>query len=251
MLAAWGARMHKNTALAASIALLFALPACAPEVLPPAAVPSREVPRVAMPESPPAPDHGRVILDAPSRPASVARLTGTGTGTTPRGYALTVDTHKDICRATPCVVDLKKGPQTLLFTPVGDPDHVDQVQVDVGDAPLVVRHENAATDVPRAHDTAVIFAIGGAGLIGVGAVATAAGAAMASAADDKGLSGSRNVEDTGIGTLIGGGVFVVGGLIAQALMRGTMRDGATTQFTLPGAASAQPIASGPPALLRF
>ena len=90
-------------------------------------------------------------------------------------------------------------------------------------------------------------------MIGVGAVATAAGGAATAAAGDKnGLSGSHNVEDVGIGILVGGGVFVVGGLVVQALTRGVVRDGATTRFTLPtSAAPAQPVASGPPALIRF
>lgn len=180
---------------------------------------------MAMPATPPAAGHGRVVLDTPGTPSSVARLTGTSTGTTPGGTVLTMDTEKTVCAATPCVADMKLGSQTLVFTSKADPTTSENVDVTVGDSPLVVRHVYSELHTSTVNSVGAGLLLGGVTIVPPGAIMTAAGA----------VGKEHTIETVGLSLAITGGALILIGLVMDLASQSTLRPGATTQWTEAGA----------------
>jgi hypothetical protein len=153
----------------------FASAGCwSPVELPAPATPPQEVPGVGANLGPPAPGRQWLVLDTPGDTAHVATVTGTVTGVTSGGHAVTGAGLRDLC-VTPCVADLRLGMHTLVFASDTNPGGHNRVDVQVQTDPLVVRH---VIEEPAVRPVgARLLAIVGAGLLVSGAVTTAIGAA--------------------------------------------------------------------------
>jgi len=100
--------------------------------LPPPTPPERTLPAIVLPSDPPAPNHGRVVLDSPASPAGVevieSRMEVEG--------RVGVQTRR-LC-GTPCAADLPLGQHELRFTEEnGGQKHV--ITVDVAATNTAVR----------------------------------------------------------------------------------------------------------------
>jgi hypothetical protein len=223
--------------------------------LPAPATPPQEVPGVGANLGPPAPGRQWLVLDTPGDTAHVATVTGTVTGVTSGGHAVTGEGLRDLC-VTPCVADLRLGTHTLVFASDTNPGRHDRVDVQLQTEPLVVRHviEEPAVGPMGAR---LMVLVGGSLLI-AGAVMTPVGAAEKpiepGGPGALGAQPPKTIEYLGIG-MLGVGAATVGlGIVLSYIGRGHHTPGATTQWTIPrsGAATSWALpASGPPALLRF
>jgi hypothetical protein len=208
--------------------------------MPAPADPSRDVPYVAASMGPAVPGRQSVVLETPGDNALVQNLVGHMSTTDSEGNAIEADATKDLC-VTPCVADLHMGKHTLLFTSKDNPLHHDQLDVQLGSDPLVVRHVIEQTAPSQA---------GAIGMGVLGFLGSVTGAVMGPVGAQH---GDKGVEEAGYATLGVSGALFVGGILYGYFHRGTHTPGATTQWTIPR--SGQPTASappsGPPALVRF
>lgn len=190
-----------------------------PKILPPRTPPAAVAPPVALPATAPAPGNERVVIhtvDGPMRVvAEAARRFDAPAGERPRSGELCV---------SPCVVDVPPGRYRLYLSSVNDAGasgDVDDLQVKPGltyylRAPGRFQHP---TWKPWG---AIMVAIAG-GLIATGGIAWTAAAASADSSALPGLV----VLGAGVGLLIGGGIYT------YDAQRGSLQEGATTQWTLP------------------
>lgn len=229
-------RQSSKVAVGSIVTLAF-LAGCGPQRLPPPQAPAREVPaNVDVPDDPPAPGTGRVLLDADGEKAKVLEVTGSATAAA-GGYTATIVGVKPLC-TTPCVVDLPYGSHPLVFHSTTDEARASEVDLDVGPKPKVVRHAMGERRSGGAMQSI------GSSLLVLGVLAAGTGAilwAVGSANPQGGSLGSTGQLVTGIGAA---GIAISIPLLI--LGRPTERPGATTEWTVPRAEPAAP--SGPAAL---
>jgi hypothetical protein len=213
-----------KTHVHSALALVTSLTACGPREMPPPAAPAHEVPDVAAKLGPTPAGRQWVVLDTPDDSAQVSSVSQV-TGTTPRGYEIAGEATHNLC-TTPCVVDLRPGPHTLLFT-TDDASRTDHLDIVVEDAPLVVRHVLERTEGRSA---------GGSILAGMGGSAAFAGGMLALLGqvteNARGSTSGPGLKNAGLGLLAIGGVALVGGLVLQFFQRGKHTPAATTQWNL-------------------
>ena len=184
---------------------------------------------VDVPADPPAPGTGRVILETNGEPAKVVEITGTATASS-GGYSATIVGIRPLC-TTPCVIDLPYGSHPLVMRSLSDETHQSETELEVGARAKVFRHT-----LGERTDGGALRVLGGS-LLMLGIIATTTGAIVwlaGSSASSSGsdLGGTGQVL-TGIGA--GGILLSIPFLVAG---RPTERQGATTQWILPGAGTA-------------
>jgi hypothetical protein len=211
---------------------------CAPAEMSAPRSPAHEVPDVGSRLAPPPTGRQWVVLDTPEDSAQVATVSQV-TGTTPRGYAVTGEAAHNLC-TTPCVVDLRPGAHTLLFT-TADPSRTDHLDIVVENAPLVVRHVIERTE-GRSNTGTVLAALGGAAIFGGGLLALIG----SEAENAHGSTTGPGLKNAGLGVLVTGGVFLVGGLVLSYFVRGRHTPAATSQWNLVSAGPGPMGAPGAP-----
>jgi hypothetical protein len=200
-------------------ALLLAGCAGEPKRLEPAAPPPRLMPAVNLPNTPLAPNRGRVVIDTTSGPMRVTAKYDPSF--TPPGGSTEQGRTGELC-ITPCVVDLPFGKYRLFFSPIensgtalGDTD-----DLIVGEGLTVYRRAPGQYRTPSPMDQ-----LGPAALVIAGSVAVTVGALMAAQRENSG---------TGTVLLIGGVVALGGGGVwAYDSSRATQQDGASTAWRVP------------------
>jgi hypothetical protein len=206
--------------LRASVAALSVSVGCvgAPKVLPPRTPPDAVPPPVALPASPPASDRARVVIfttDGPMRVVAEAE---------PQFQARATEQPRsgELC-VSPCVVDVPPGRYKLFLESVGDGTSgatggdVDELHVPPG-----------LTYYLRApgrfeHPTWIPWSPFLVGLTGLVVTSIGLGLAAGSQHETSGLV----VMGAGLGLVIGGSVY------AYDAQRGSIQQGATTQWSLP------------------
>jgi len=216
------------------------LAACVVEHAPPPLPPPR-APPVASP-APVAPGHGRVVVDVVDEPAKVARVTGTQelAATLRPTYGRTgltaplMRTTELLCFA-PCVLDLRQGAHTLVFTSTVDPTRTSTADVLVSSQPVAVRHALGREKPMSARYLGglVLSTLGG-GMLLIGGGATAIGAAAGSSSEPRAQSASDGFLAFGLVVLGVGLVTGTTGLVMALGDRPEVQPGATTQTPLPG-----------------
>jgi hypothetical protein len=114
--------------------------------LPPPPTPASVEPAIAdPPTTPPAEGHGRVVLDTVGESASVSRVTATQVqpirgleGNIPADH-FAAKTHELLC-ITPCVVDIRQGAHTFVFTSKVNPGRSSEAEIPVTSRVMYVRH---------------------------------------------------------------------------------------------------------------
>jgi hypothetical protein len=184
-----------------------------PKMLPPRAPPDAVPPPVPLPATPPANDLARVVLfttDGPMRVVAEAA---------PQFQAREQPRSGQLC-VSPCVVDVPPGRYTLFFenvTPGASGGDVDEMQVPPGltyylRAPGRFEHP---TWIPWSP-----FLVGVAGVI-----VTSVGLGLAASGRD--ATPGLIVMGAGLGLTIGGAIYT------YDAQRGSIQQGATTQWSLP------------------
>jgi hypothetical protein len=136
------------------------------------------------PPDPPAPTHGRLLVDANGEPAQVSRIVATeeirprferdgrdGKIVDRHGLASTVE---ELC-VTPCFVDLRQGAHTLVFTSTTDRHRTSMADVEVGPQPSVVRHAMGRRAPGAGSVFGLSLLIAGVGLLPLGVFFTSVG----------------------------------------------------------------------------
>jgi hypothetical protein len=190
----------------------------APKILPPRTPPDAVPPPVALPSSPPENNRGRVVLfttDGPMRVVAEAPKQFAATGAEPPRSG-------ELC-VSPCVVDIPPGHYKLYLEgvqPGGPTGDVDDLQVNPG--------LNYYLRAPGKFDQPTwipwgptLIAIAG------GLVATSGVLWAASSANGGSATPGLVVFGAGLGILIGAGVYT------YDAQRGTIQQGATTQWSVP------------------
>jgi hypothetical protein len=208
--------MTNHLASAVLLGLAMAPLGCwSPEVLPPPAAPTKEMPPVRADFGPLAPGRQWVVLDTPDDVAHVTKeVEGLQTA-----YGNSI--YKDVC-VTPCVVDLKSGKQTLLFASTKDPFRAGSVRLQLGDDPLIVRHL-----MPESRPSSAAGGI----LIATGVLMGIIGGIMAPVTYAKG--DQNGLPLVGLGVLGVGAVLTAIGIPLNYTGRGWSKPGATTWWTVP------------------
>ena len=235
--------MHPRSVVAFALTALLggAGLGCGVEQLPPARPPPRTLPaEVVVPVDPPPPGRGRVILDTDGEPASVAEITSGTLGSSGGGGGGNGDPIafvKPLC-TTPCVVDLPYGSHPILLRSTADATHQSETELDVGARARVFRHT-----LGERTDGGGVRVVG-ASVLTLGILAVAAGVVM---------WGAGAASSHGAPSLVTGGEILTAGGSGGVLLsipfllmgRPTERPGATTQWSLPGAAlparAAEPV----------
>jgi hypothetical protein len=177
------------------------------------------MPAVNLPNTPIAPNHGRVVIDTTSGPMRVTAKYDPSF--TPPGGSTEQGRTGELC-VTPCVVDLPVGKYRLFFSPLensgtalGDTD-----DLIVAEGLTVYRRAPGLYRTPSPVDQ-----LGPAALLVAGSVAITVGALMASQRENNG---------TGTVLLLGGVVALGGGGVwAYDSSRATQQDGASTAWRVP------------------
>ncbi len=211
------------------LTLLAFTSGCGVKEIPPPKAPEKKLPTVPdLPTDAPPRGASRVVLDTPDEQARVVEIMGVTQGVVSNGrgtaYASAVTT-RPVC-TTPCVVDLERGTHRLVFASQSDDERISEAEVQVGTKPTVVRH---AIGSRRSHvglgllgGTSLVLGITG---LTVGGVLYGVGAGSSSKSAD-------GVKDTGtMLLLVGGGLTVVGAIVAY-LARPEIQPGSTTQWPL-------------------
>jgi hypothetical protein len=204
------------------LAIACAVTACGAEQLPPPAAPPREIPKgLDLPEDPPAPGTGRVIVEANGERASVEEVTGVLTGLE-GGRPTSMIGVRPLC-TTPCVVDLPYGSHPLVLRSTTDETRQSTAELDVGPRPKVFRHAlGERNDGGATHAVGVTF-------LSLGVVGAITGALLWGI----GSANASGLEPTG---KLVTGVSALSILIAVPILiasRPTEQPGATTEWTLP------------------
>jgi len=209
---------------------------CGVQQLPAMKAPPKMVPAdVELPDEPPAPGTGRVIIETNGERAKVVEITGSATAST-GGYSATIVGIRPLC-TTPCVVDLPYGSHPLVMHSISDETHQSETEIDVGARAKVFRHTLGERKDGGGLRTA------GASLLTLGVIAATTGAILwlaGSASNDQGSLVSNGQVITGLGSA--GILLSIPLLIAG---RPTERAGATTQWNLPGSAAPAPAPHAP------
>lgn len=220
----------RPTALLACIVPLGSLAvACGPERLPPPAAPAQEIPHgVDVPDEPPAPGTGRVILDANGDKAKVVEITGSATAVS-GGYRASVVGIRPLC-TTPCVLDLPYGTHPLMLESTADETRRSEAELEVGPRPKIFRHSLGERKTGGAIGTV------GSSLLALGVVTGLTGALFWGVGEMSSSQGHTS-SLTGTGQLLTG--LGAGGVVLSIPMlligRPTERPSATTEWSLPGA----------------
>jgi len=196
----------------------FLAASCAPNVLPPPAVPEQVMPPMAA--SAPAEPNMGVVAIATDEPSIVEEITGHMEGVTSGGRVVSGLTYKTVCRQTPCATDLAFGGHDLRMTSLTDPNHNGTGSITVGPQPIDYRY--ALGHNLDAH-------MGGIGAISLGFTAMVIGPVFIGIGNAGGSG--PNFTPYGYASLLGGiALTVLGGLLLSA-GRGTMQDGTGVQWT--------------------
>ncbi len=198
----------------------FVLLACAgePLQLEPRLPPAHSLPTVALPATPPAALHGRVVLEATDGPMKVEAKFDPSF--IPPGGATEHGRSGELC-VTPCVVDLPVGKYRLFLsaTEAVDAAAGDTDDLVVGEGVQVYRRAPGRYKTPRRID-----ALGPAAVLVVSLAALTLGGALLARGDSRA---------PGAGLVIGGAVGgVLGGLWAYDASRATQQNGATSVWQL-------------------
>ena len=204
---------------------------CGVEQLPAASPPARVLPaNLDLPEDPPAPGTGRVILDTNGEPAKVVEITGAASASNGT-YSATIVGIRPVC-TTPCVVDLPYGSHPLVLHSISDESRQSETELDVGARAKVFRHTLGERKDGGGLHTA------GASLLTLGIIAATTGAILWVAGASSSSGGdlaSKGQLVTGLGSA--GILLSIPFLIAG---RPTERPGSTTQWNLPGSSGNSP-----------
>jgi hypothetical protein len=115
--------------------------------LPPPPTPAKIAPAIAdPPTAPPGEGHGRVVLDAVGEEANVSRVTETivppyvGAPTLNTDRRAPPSRSQELLCVTPCIVDIRQGAHTFVFTAKDDPTRTSDAEVVVTSKVTNVRH---------------------------------------------------------------------------------------------------------------
>lgn len=211
------------------LALALLAPGCGVEQLPAVSPPARVLPAdLEVPAEPPAPGTGRIILDTNGEHARVVEITGAATATS-GGYSATIVGIRPLC-TTPCVVDLPYGSHPLVLHSITDETRQSETEIDVGARAKVFRHTLGERKDGGGLRTA------GASLLTLGIIAATTGAILWLAGGSN--MGGADLSSKGqLLTLVGGGGVLLS-IPFLIVGRPTERPGSTTQWNLPGSATA-------------
>lgn len=209
-------------------------------------------PTIDLPSTTPPDGSGRVIVDVDGDPAKVSRVVESttypadaehpewkmhnghvvlGTGTAP------IARREELLCVTPCVLDLRQGAHTFVFTSTADPTRTSTADVVVTPRPIVVRHalgrEKPATPAYGAGEMASIL---GGSLVLIGGLTLAGGLVATRPEDDptgKTTGDPKVLVAIGLVTLVVGLATGSAGLLTMSKNRSEHQPGATTQWALP------------------
>lgn len=207
--------------------LLCALPlvvsACAgePRVLPPRTPPARQLPALALPRTPVAADHGRVVLDTTDGPMRV--VAEYDPSFAPPGAPPVTTRTGELC-VTPCVADLPVGRYRLYLSSVSGDGRGDTDDLVVGEGLSAYRRAPGKYTTPT-----ITNGIAPGALLIASMLAIAFGGALLGQSDGDGGStpGGLVLVGAGVGGLIGGGIW------AYDASRAEQQEGSSTTWQVP------------------
>jgi hypothetical protein len=209
-------KIVKHVPKVVSLPLVLCATACAgePRVLAPRTPPARQMPAVALPESPLSPDQARVVLDTTDGPM---RLTvQSDPSFVPPGADRAPSRVGELC-TTPCVADLPVGRYRLFLAPTGGASTGDADDITLSHGLTIYRRAPGKYETPS-----LTNAIPPAVLLAASLVLTVlAPLAAASASDNGGRTGALVLTGLGVAGLIGGGLWL------YDARRATQQEGAT------------------------
>ncbi|GAC1584724.1 MAG: hypothetical protein NVS3B20_14540 [Polyangiales bacterium] len=204
------------------------------------------------PDAPPPEGSGRLLVDVASEPAKVSRVVDTVDNPDPysnsslrrgmpseSGMGFGYRKLELLC-ISPCVIDIRPGAHTLVFTSLVDPTHTSSADVVVSAQPSVVRH---ALGRDKGYSNTYLggagLALVGGGVTLMGALATTVGLVAKSPRDDP--SGRPNGDGNPQGLLVVGLVMMGIGLalgttgyFVAASDRPIQQQGSTIQWSPAG-----------------
>ena len=192
------------------------------QVLPARTAPERVRPQLSLPEVPPDPGRGRVVIATTDGPMDVtARYVEPFSGAATGG-----STSGPLCR-TPCTRDLPFGRYTLYLSGLeSDKGRGDAVDLEVRQGLNFFLRAPGKYETPESWPSgSVMLVVGGSLLMVVGL------AVVLSNAENSATLGG------GVATMVGGGVLTLLGA-SQAQPRAIQQEGATTEWNEPIAAAA-------------
>jgi hypothetical protein len=204
-----------------ALLLLGMLCGCAgePRRLAAAQAPPRLVPSVRLPDTPIAPNHGRVVLDTTSGPMRVTAKYDPSF--TPPGGSIEKGLGGELC-TTPCVVDLPVGRYRLFFSATANAESSlgDSDDLIVNPGLTVYRRAPGRYQTSSPADQ-----VGPVALFAAGVLAVTIGAALLSA-----HAASKDGDQAAPAALIVGGsaALIGGGVWSYDRSRATQQDGAST-----------------------
>lgn len=228
---------------------LFALSGCAVHSTAPPK-PQPTLPNIAEPASPPPDGSGRVVVDVAGDEAKVSRVVDTTTVVTDpdhpewhvhHGHGVggpsPTSRRSELLCISPCILDLRQGAHTLVFTSTRDETRTSSGDIVVSSRPIAVRHAlGREKPASSGYVGGAMLTLLGGGLTLIGGVATTVGVVAKRPEDDP--SGKTKGDPSvflGIG-LVSLGIGLVTGTTGILLMSNNQPEhhpGATTQWTLP------------------
>lgn len=220
---------------------------------PPPAEPEPIVPRVDTPDAPPPEGAGRIAVDVAGERAKVARVVETVKPSQPyvfRGSAspymafsgssvIGEQRRTELLCVTPCILDLRRGAHTLVFTSLRDESRTSSADVVVSAEPSAVRHAlGRSRGFSGQYVGGLALALGGGGLTTMGLFATTIGL-VAKPTQQEDASGRITQDDPkaflGLGLVLLGIGLAMGttGVILASSDRPVQQPGSTTQWSLP------------------
>jgi hypothetical protein len=212
--------------------------------------PEAVLPKIDIPSSPPPDGSGRLVVDVAEEEAKVSRVLDTTTfssdsrhpewqshhGHAVAGPSPTLRRVELLC-ISPCVLDLRQGAHSLVFTSTRDDTRTGTGDVIVTSKPAAVRHALGKEKPASApYVGGMMLTLLGGGLTTIGALATTVGAVAKRPEDDP--SGRTKGDPSvflGIGLVALGIGLVTGttGLVMMANNRPEHQPGSTAQWALP------------------
>jgi hypothetical protein len=215
-------RRPSQRAWSRAVAALLSAPVAlgcvgAPKLLPPRTPPAAVPPPVSLPSTPILPERGRVVVwttDGPMRVVAEAQAQFQAEAHPgPRAGELCV---------SPCVVDVPPGNYKLYLSGIGATAALGDVdELRVGQGLTYYLRAPGKFDPPR-------WLPGGATAVVVGgAIVTAIGLGIALSPNDKATVPGTVTVGVGLALLVGGGIYL------YDAQRGSIQEGATTQWSVP------------------
>lgn len=184
---------------------------------------------------------GRLVVDVVGERAKVARVVDTVELTYPYFYrgpsrygSPGEQRITELLCITPCVLDLRQGAHTLVFTSLEDDTRTSSADVVSSSEPSAVRHAlGRSKPISTQYAGGLLLTVLGGGLTTIGALATTIGVVASSPGNEPTSGDPKVFLGVGLVTLAIGLALGTTGIVMASGDRPVEQPGSTTQWALP------------------